>query len=87
MAKYEWYVRVTIGTTKTLCGMSRDCQCHVNPGLVTFVFFFQLQVVSICLLEELIASLDATDTWLPIVKQHSLLECLLASGQVWIQVG
>ncbi|KAI0231260.1 Nucleoporin NUP188-like protein [Lamellibrachia satsuma] len=45
----------------------------------------KLQVVSICLLEELIASLDATDTWLPIVKQHSLLECLLASAQVWIQ--
>ncbi len=53
-----------------------------SPVLV----ILQLQVVSICLLEELISSLYAADTWLPVVKQHSLLECLLASVQSWIQV-
>ncbi len=43
--------------------------------------------MTVCLLEELILSLSGADTWLPAVKQNSILPCLLTSLPAWIQTG
>ena len=60
--------------------------------LITFrsqnknVPFFQLQITTVSLAEEIVLSLPDVEMWLPTLKEHSILPCLLDSVKIWLEV-
>ncbi len=45
-----------------------------------------MQIITVSLIEEIVLFLNNVDLWLPTLKQHSIVPCLLDSVKLWIEV-
>ncbi|XP_033764157.1 nucleoporin NUP188 homolog isoform X2 [Pecten maximus] len=59
----------------------KDTQGELAAGNIRL----KMQIVTCCLLEELILQCDRSEMWLPILKEHFILPTLMASMEVFIK--
>ena len=57
-----------------------------DDGKMLYFVYSQLQIITVSLTEEMVLSLPDVEVWLPVLKEHSILPCLLDSVKIWLEV-